>query len=83
MVNDTQQVLLVIGNQDGMYFIFVHDSLNFRNLGLWLYGLWRAGHDVTHGTVEELCLPFLHGPSNVAVSNQSHDFSLYFRYTQS
>ena len=84
MVNDAQKMFLVVHHQYGVYLVLVHDVLYLCNLGGWRHVFGRRRHDVAHSLVEELCLPFLHGTTYVAISDKSDDtVFLVYRYAQS
>ena len=82
MVDHAKQVLVIVGNQNGMYLISVHNLLNLRNLCFWPDGLGRTGHDVAYSAIEELCLPFLSGTTDITVSDQTDDFPVHLCHTK-
>ena len=61
---------MVVGNEYIVNLVLVHQFLNVGNLGIWLYRLRMAGHDVANGTAKEFFLPFLHGPSDVTIGHE-------------
>src|SRR5574344_639645 len=83
MVNYAKQVVVLVGHEHRVYLVSAHDLLHIGYLRVGTHRLGACGHDVGNGLVEELCLPFLHCPADVAVGDESCYLSVTLGYTES
>ena len=61
-----------------MNLVFLHDLLYFRDFCFWTNSFRLYSHDVADGSVEELCLPFLHSATNITICDNTHNTIVLF-----
>ena len=71
MIDNSNQMVIAINHQNGVYLKLVHDPLNFRNLRFRRDDFRLSCHNVIHSMIEEVCLPPLHSPSDIAIRYES------------
>ena len=66
-----------------MNLVAMHDTSYLREFRCRQHTFRFTRHDVPYGTVEELCLPFLHSASYVSVGDKSHHLAVLQRHSES
>ena len=83
MVHYAEEVTVGINYEQGVNLVSLLYALYVGDFRVRADGLRVASHDVAHGVVEELGLPALRGPSDVAIGNEAHDAPIFYGDSQS